>query len=119
MTRRTPKAHAAMTSAAMGTTPAQEVLNSLGSAVSLVVANQHAAAQIFNCQATFGVALSRLLRTPRKQGQTLVQTLGNHHQTSGSMPLTIQNIASHALQRAAIAMSAGVHGGTSMKMVPR
>ena len=113
MTRRTPKAHAAMTSAAMGQPPAQ-FPNSLGSAVSLVVAYLHAPTQILNCQATFGVALSRLLRTPHKQGQTLAKAV-----PSGSMPLTIQNIVSHALERAAIVMSAGMHYGTSMPMVQR
>ena len=107
-----------MTSAAMVWVPA-EILNSMGSAASLAVAKAHACRRILNCQATFGVALSRLLRTPFKQGGSLAQALAQHTQTSGSMPLTIQNIVSHALARAAIAMSAGMHYGTSTPMVQR
>ena len=106
-----------MTSAAMGSALAQ-VLNSMGSAVSLVVAKQHAApSRILYCQATFGVALSRLLR-PHKQGQPLAEALLYFH-SSHSMPLTIQNIVSHALERAAMPMSAGMHNGTFMPMVQR
>ena len=118
MTRRTPKAHAAMTSAAMGLPPA-DMVNTFGSAVSLVVANSHApTTQIFDCQATFGVALSRLLRTMHKQGHSLAEAL-LHDQPSGSLPLRIQNIVSHALERAAMPMSAGMHYGTSTTMVQR
>ena len=115
MTRRTPKAHAAMISAAMGQSPAQLVLNSLGSAVSLVVALIHAEPPcLMNCQATFGVALSRLLRTSNKQGQPLAETV-----PSGSLPQTIQNIVSHALERAAMPMSARMTYGASTPMVQR
>ena len=91
----------------------------MGSAVSLVVAEHHAAPlRILCCQETSGVALSRLLRTSIQQGQALAEALVYFH-SSGSLPPTIQNIVSHALERADGPMSAGMHNGTSMTMVQR